>query len=169
MKIITYVQGDCLASTPSAVKWVPHVCNDVGGYGSGFVAALNKRWPSPRDEYREWFTKKSYNLKGNSATKVNFELGQVQFVGVEPRTIICNMIGQHMTGSDENGGPCIRYLALANAMNRVRKVISRVENSEIHAPMFGSGLAGGNWEFIEALINELWCSYDIPVTIYKFD
>jgi hypothetical protein len=146
---------------------VPHVCNDIGGYGSGFVAALNKRWNAPKDNYKLWHSKKFYTLKDNS--KVNFELGQVQFVGVEPRTVICNMIAQHLMGSDENGGPCIRYLALAQAMNRVKNIMQKVGFGEIHAPQFGAGLAGGRWDFIEALIIEIWCNNDIPVVIYKFD
>jgi hypothetical protein len=29
------------------------------------------------------------------------------------------------------------------------------KDSDIYAPKFGSGLAGGNWEFIEELIDEI--------------
>jgi len=37
------------------------------------------------------------------------------------------------------------------------------KTTQIHAPLFGSGLAGGNWDFIEELINEIWDGYDITV------
>jgi hypothetical protein len=36
---------------------------------------------------------------------------------------------------------------------------------QIHAPKFGSGLAGGNWNFIEELIKDIWLN--IPVMIYS--
>ena len=37
---------------------------------------------------------------------------------------------------------------------------------EIRCPMFGSGLAGGNWAFIEELIDEIWIGdYNVPVTV----
>jgi hypothetical protein len=37
---------------------------------------------------------------------------------------------------------------------------------QIHAPKFGCGLAGGNWNFIENLIQDIWNSYNI--TIYNY-
>jgi hypothetical protein len=56
-------------------------------------------------------------------------------------------------------------------MNDIRnKILSLSKNNiedikyEIHAPKFGSGLAGGNWNFIENLIEDIWI--DIPVYIY---
>ena len=40
---------------------------------------------------------------------------------------------------------------------------------EIHAPKFGSGLARGDWDVIEALIVEAWDNEGIPVTIYELE
>ena len=37
---------------------------------------------------------------------------------------------------------------------------------EIHCPKFGSGLAGGNWHFIENLIEDIWTAYF--VTVYNY-
>lgn len=36
----------------------------------------------------------------------------------------------------------------------------------IHCPKFGSGLAGGNWLFIEDLISDIW--KNIPVFVYTY-
>jgi hypothetical protein len=46
-------------------------------------------------------------------------------------------------------------------------IVASARASEIHAPKFGAGLACGNWDFIEELINECWIGRGIPVTIYE--
>ena len=40
------------------------------------------------------------------------------------------------------------------------------ENARIVCPMFGSGLAGGNWLFIEKLIEDCWLDRLIEVTVH---
>jgi hypothetical protein len=34
---------------------------------------------------------------------------------------------------------------------------------QIHAPKFGCGLAGGNWNFISELINDIWGKFFVTV------
>jgi hypothetical protein len=41
------------------------------------------------------------------------------------------------------------------------------EKVEIHCPKFGSGLAGGNWDFISNLIEDIWSKYH--VTVYNYN
>jgi hypothetical protein len=36
-----------------------------------------------------------------------------------------------------------------------------VNKVQIHAPKFGSGLAGGNWAFIQELIKDIWNNYSV--------
>ncbi|MFJ5832567.1 hypothetical protein [Streptomyces sp. NPDC093089] len=47
MNGITYVRGDATAPHGKGVKIVAHVCNDLGGWGKGFVVAVSRRWPEP--------------------------------------------------------------------------------------------------------------------------
>lgn len=47
-------------------------CNDIGGWGKGFVTALSKKWKEPERAYREWYK-----------SGENFGLGEVQSVEVE--------------------------------------------------------------------------------------
>lgn len=70
---IKYLKGDATKPIGEGNKVIVHVCNDVGGWGRGFVLALSKRWAEPERKYREW---------AKSGDK--FELGEVQFVQVEP-------------------------------------------------------------------------------------
>ncbi|GGJ45802.1 hypothetical protein GCM10010121_066360 [Streptomyces brasiliensis] len=45
MSEIKYVRGDATVPSGKGVKAIAHVCNDVGGWGKGFVLALSRRWP----------------------------------------------------------------------------------------------------------------------------
>lgn len=160
---ITYVTGDMFELIkPSSNIVIPHVCNDIGRWGAGFVMALSKRWPvdakeeSPEYMYRRWADLPS--------VKPPFELGQVQFVVVPQGITVANMVAQSGTVNAKNPRP-IKYDALAKCLRTV--AVACGDACEIHAPMFGAGLAGGNWKVISALIEEIWCEPGIQVTVYK--
>src|SRR5205823_6841477 len=51
---ITYLKGDATCPQAKGVKIICHVCNDIGGWGKGFVLALSKRWSEPEAAYRKW-------------------------------------------------------------------------------------------------------------------
>jgi len=44
---IVYLKGDATQPQAKGVKIIVHCCNDLGGWGKGFVLALRKRWPEP--------------------------------------------------------------------------------------------------------------------------
>jgi hypothetical protein len=82
------------------------------------------------------------------------------------------MIAQNGIKNPRNPRP-LNYLALTKAMNNLSQYIhmntgfiNKTENIEIHAPKFGSGLAGGNWNFISDLIEDIWGKFF--VTIYNY-
>ena len=54
MARITYLQGDATQPQSKGNRIIAHVCNDLGGWGKGFVLAISKRWPEPEAEYRLW-------------------------------------------------------------------------------------------------------------------
>ena len=49
-----YVKGDTtLASACSGIRFIAHMCNDIGGWGDGFVKAIDKTWDkTAQDSYR---------------------------------------------------------------------------------------------------------------------
>ena len=51
MNRINYVIGDATAPQGEGNKIICHICNDVGGWGAGFVMALSKKWKQPVEEY----------------------------------------------------------------------------------------------------------------------
>lgn len=156
-----YPQGD-------GIKYIIHCCNDVGAWGAGFVLAINGRWVNPEAAYRLW--------SSNAST---FKLGQIQAVQVENDISVINMIGQRGIGTDriKIGGITrivkpIRYEAIEECLQRVAALCVDSQSNQVianvHAPKFGSGLAGGEWKHIEQLIESNISGHNIPVTIYNY-
>lgn len=154
---IKYVKGDATAPHGDGSKIIVHVCNDIGAWGKGFVLAISKRWPKPEQSYREWH---------KQGADLPFELGQVQFVEVEPSLWVANLIGQH--GIRTAGGvPPIRYEAVRDGLRRVA-AFALAKAASIHMPRIGCGLAGGTWEEIGRLVQEELADREVRVYVYDF-
>ncbi|HEX8016185.1 MAG TPA: Appr-1-p processing protein [Flavobacterium sp.] len=156
MNDIQYIKGDATSPQQSGNKIIVHVCNDIGGWGKGFVMAISKRWKAPEKQYREWFKSKN-----------NFELGRVQFVQVEENLWVANLIGQHKINKDENGDAPIRYNAIEEGLKTVSD-FAKTNSASVHMPRIGCGLAGGKWEMIEPIILKTLSDQDIKVVVYDF-
>jgi O-acetyl-ADP-ribose deacetylase (regulator of RNase III) len=156
MKDIQYIKGDATSPEGYENKIIVHVCNDIGGWGKGFVMAISKRWKEPEKQYREWFKSKN-----------DFELGKVQFVQVEENLWVANLIGQHKINKDENGDAPIRYNAIEEGLEAVSD-FAKTNNASVHMPRIGCGLAGGKWEMIEPIILKTLSDQDIKVVVYDF-
>lgn len=141
---------------------IPHVCNNINLFGAGFAAYIGSHYP---------IVKENFHMLGNKA-----KLGQTQFVLCETNNdykhsiIVANMIAQNGVRTKNNIRP-LNYAALVHCMCEVNSYIRDIKQKqeilkvEIHTPKFGSGLAGGDWLFIEKLIEDIWTNY--PVYIYS--
>lgn len=152
---IEYQIGDATRPTGDRPKIIVHVCNDAGGWGKGFVAALSRRWREPERYYRAWHHCKEAQP---------FALGQVQFVQVEGAVWVANLIGQHGIGF-QNGLPPIRYEAIRAGLHVVAMKAKEL-GADVHMPRMGSGLAGGKWNEIERIIGEELIVRGVAVTVY---
>jgi O-acetyl-ADP-ribose deacetylase (regulator of RNase III) len=157
MAKVNYLIGDATNPQTKGNKIIVHVCNDIGGWGKGFVIAISNRWKRPEKQYREWF-------KSNE----NFGLGQVQFVQVEEELWVANLIGQHKINKDENGNAPIRYEAILEGLEKVGQFATD-KKATVHMPRIGCGLAGGTWDKIEPLINKSLLENEIETYVYDFD
>lgn len=155
MSEITYVRGDATAPSVKGVKVIAHVCNDIGGWGKGFVLALSRRWPEPEAAYRAWHRRRASN---------DFGLGAVQLVQVEPRVWVANMVGQRGIRTGSKGVP-VRYEAIDTALGHLADKAAELDAS-VHMPRIGCGLAGGKWSRIEPMITERLVKRGIAVTVY---
>ncbi len=157
MKTTNYLKGDAINPQIKGNKIIIHICNDIGGWGKGFVMAISKRWKNPETEYRNWFQ-----------SGENFNLGEIQIVRVEEDIWICNMIGQHKTISNSKGIPPIRYEAVEKCLEKLTDEALKL-NASIHMPRIGCGLAGGNWEEIEPIIEKTLLKNNVEVYVYDFE
>lgn len=153
---INYIKGDATAPQQDGNKIIVHVCNDVGGWGKGFVVAISNRWKEPEKQYREWFKSQDH-----------FQLGEVRFVRVENDLWVANIIGQHKINKDEHGNPPVRYDAIQQGLEKTAEFAQEI-GASVHMPRIGCGLAGGKWDQMEPLIEESLSSQGIAVTVYDF-
>lgn len=164
---IRVVKSDIFKVTSDIVKSknsgtsiiIPHVCNNIGLFGAGFAACVKNHFP---------IVSTNFELLGSKA-----KLGYVQYITTykdmthHHELIIANMIAQNGVVGYKNPRP-LNYEALVKCMTDVREFIHKKskDNIEIHCPKFGSGLAGGNWNFISELIEDIW--YDTNVVVYGY-
>ena len=140
---ITYVKGDATQPQARGNKIIAHICNDLGGWGKGFVLAISKRWSEPEAAYRAWHKERAKN---------DFALGAFQLVQVEPYIWVANMVAQRGMKSGSQGPP-IRYEAVRACLKELA-VQAKERKASVHMPRIGCGLAGGRWEEIEPIVTE---------------
>lgn len=85
MDEIAYVVGDATRPSPEGNAIIAHACNDIGGWGRGFVLALSNRWAEPERSYRRWYAERETN---------GFGLGALQLVSVGDGAWVANVVGQ---------------------------------------------------------------------------
>lgn len=143
--MIRYVYDD-LFSTDCDI--ISHGCNCVGGYGSGVALAVATRYPKAKQYYLDKYTNEGW------------ELGDVQYVKQWDGRIIANCATQY---NYLPRGEChFSYDAMKEVMNKL--LILAKEGFTIAMPKIGSHLAGGDWDKIEKIINDL--SGDTEICVY---
>jgi O-acetyl-ADP-ribose deacetylase (regulator of RNase III) len=157
MATIRYLQGDATQPPATGNRIIAHICNDQGGWGKGFVAALSKRWGEPEAAYRSWYRDRPGN---------DFGLGAIRLVPVEPDLWVANLVAQHGDRATSEGPP-IRYEAVRTCLRKLAQEAAKL-GASVHMPRIGCGLAGGSWEEIEPIISDELTSKDIEVTVYDF-
>ena len=108
-----------------------HICNDVGGWGSGFVSAADKLLAVPKAVYWQQF-KLSASL---------LELGTVQLMNEKLNARVDNLIGQHLHKFEKGDQP-IWYnkavcLGLMRHAKQVMLFVGRIPVSGVQDSLLG--------------------------------
>jgi hypothetical protein len=155
---ITYVYGDLFESVKKVSKntdvVIPHVVNNKGAFGAGFVVPLANHYREAKASYLAWY-----------------ELGLAKLGSMYPVPIANtgNITVCHMCAQTLGGERPLYYNMLTRCMDKVGEY-AKEHRAIIAAPAFGSGLAGGNWNFIHQLIYDCWVrQYGLDVSIYYID
>lgn len=133
---------------------IAHICNDLGGWGKGFVVPLGVHYPRAKHFYKHW-------ARAGGDT---FQLGRVQLVEVGAHLYVANMVAQHGYRATKKDGIPLRYEALKECLATVAAHAARL-GASVHMPRIGSGLAGGQWSKIEPLIRA-YLADGVRVVVY---
>lgn len=147
---IKYIYGDATEPVGEGNRMIAHICNDIGAWGAGFVLAISKKWKEPEEHYRKYCKKR---------------LGSIDALKVEDSLYVVNMIAQSGIRSSTNTCP-ISYRHLRTCLENLF-YYALGTCSSVHMPMIGTGLAGGDWNIIEPIIQEELVSKGIQVYVYK--
>lgn len=166
--MITYKKGNLFDNLSEDKKNVIlHVCNDAGGFGSGFAGMTAKLYPSVQKAYFELANKGKYN-------NTLFKLGQVQFVKTkeDSNVVFGNLISQSVPGGHEfniNGQkiyyPPFRPDSFRECMYRV---VEKCQGKDLNimSPLMGCGLAGGSKSVVFGIVEEVIQHY-IDITVWE--
>lgn len=164
--MITYLIGDAtkpiIKEGQENLRLIVHICNNLGGWGRGFVNSISSQWKEPEKEYRKWFNENRL-ITGNN----KLPLGSWRMVPVENgKIMVVNMIAQDEYVSSSNP-VAIRYSALFMCFSGVKQWIDNFRESNpntyisVHGPRLGAGLANGDWKTIEGIVDVCLTGEDV--------
>ncbi|WP_297419058.1 macro domain-containing protein [Clostridium sp.] len=139
------------------------ICQQVncqGVMGAGLAKQIKNKYPKVYENYRHI----CQDYKNNKKSL----LGQVIFgIQTNDNKIIANLCGQDKYGRDKQ---YTNYSALRKSLNEIYNSVTNVNSTlkgkSIAIPYgIGCGLAGGNWDVVYKMIEDIFKDYD--VTIYK--
>ncbi len=153
MKII-YKQGDLLECSEQVIV---HGCNAQGVMGSGVAKAIKEKYPEAYRAYRY-----DYNLE-------RLYKGLCIFVETERNGqpfIVINALTQENYGRDKNT-VYVDYDAIQIAFMQINEELSDMGINSVAMPKIGAGLANGDWNIIEKIIEEE-CT-DVQPVVYVLE
>lgn len=148
------LRGDALAPRGTGPRIIAQIVNDkTPNWGAGFARALRNKYPSVQKDFRDW----------SAANPSNLSLGNTHESAISDDLFVASMVAQH--GYGESTKPRIRYAALRNCLSQLREIAAN-RAATIHMPRIGTGYAGGNWNYVSELVDEILVRDGISVTIY---
>jgi O-acetyl-ADP-ribose deacetylase (regulator of RNase III) len=153
--MITYKKGDVIqAMIDGEIKGMAHGVNCSGGFGSGVAGQLTKKFPKARKEYLDCFNKGYWSL------------GMIDPV-VTNSGIIYNCATQEQYGGKPypaRTGMYCSYDAIRNCL----RTLERNSVAPLGIPRIGAGLAGGDWNVIKAIVEEVFGSSEKELIVYEY-
>ncbi len=139
------IKGDLFDYAKKGV--IAHGVNCRNAFGSGFAGQIAKKYPRVKERYHV------YPFK---------ELGNIQWVLVSENLCVANCFIQ-----DNYGLPFpklerhIKYSSLVYCLEELEGGVT-----DIHMPVIGCGLAGGDWKIVKELLKDIFEDSDTNVTVY---
>ena len=138
--ITKYIKGDV---TKTDLKYIIHGVNCQNVMGSGVARSIYETYPEVKEKYHAYASQHQSSLYNQKQL-----LGEIQSVRSRGK-IIYNCFTQLNFGND--GKRYVNYKAIVDCFKRLTESL---EGETIAIPKIGSGLAAGDWNLIEQLIND---------------
>lgn len=151
----TIKHGDLLESVTEG--YILHGCNAQGVMGSGFARHIRDKYPIVYEEYL-----RSYQ-------SVGLFLGSVYPVIVNDKLAVLNGITQEHYGRD--GQIYVSYHSLYDVFKGAITCIEYdlVPSRDLHMPLIGGGLGGGDKDSIIAIMEDVYSQVNINATLWLLD
>lgn len=157
--MIHHLQGNLLTSDCTIII---HQSNCLMGFGSGIAGQIRQQYP------------RAYQAFAKDDRKPEEKLGSFS-TGIDNGKIFYNMYGQY----DFGGLKGIRYTdydAFRSGLDSVLTDITHMKDScivttidKIGMPyLIGCGLAGGDWEVVYKIIEEVAAEHEMDIYLYEY-
>ncbi len=130
--------GDLVKEVKSGI--ILHQCNSQGVMASGIAKQLRETYPVVWDDYIAEFQCQFRDL-----------LGKIIVSAVSQDLIVISIVGQFNYGRDKE--VYTSYVALSQAFTAINKLLKDLD-VEIHHPLIGCGLGGGDWTIVSKIIED---------------
>lgn len=148
--MIKYIKGDILDVTEGII--VQQV-NCFGVMGAGLAKQIRDKWPSVYNSYQD---RVHYSPNNKDL------LGMTVWNRVDTNLFVASIFGQYDYG---HGVKFTNYPALFKGIDYVFG-LAETDQITVYIPKgLGCGLAGGNWDFVEAYLYDLDELFDNKVNI----
>lgn len=157
--MINLHKGNLLANVKSGI--IVHGCNSKGVMGAGFAKSLKDLYPEAYKDYKRVCDGECYGWPNI--------VGQIVTTQINDNLCVISAITQKEFGRDNK--QYVDYKAIEQCFEQVYKVIEQIteyrmlelgkQNNivtieeaipEVHFPLIGAGLGGGDWNIISEII-----------------
>jgi O-acetyl-ADP-ribose deacetylase (regulator of RNase III) len=135
--MIRYVDGDLLKMSDD-FEVIAHVCNCFCTMGAGIAPQIKNKFPD------------AYAADCATVAGDESKLGTISY-SEATKPIVVNLYGQYDYTGRRSGKMDLDYDALRKALAAMKE---KFTGKMFGLPMIGSGLAGGDWNVIERIIEE---------------
>lgn len=147
---LKYVVGD-LVRDAEQFEVICHGSNCFNTMGAGIAVGIKKKFPE------------AYKIDCETQYGDTKKLGTLTYTTTQQNPIVVNAYTQYKYGHNAVHAD---YDAIRNCMKKVKELFG---GKKIGLPLIGAGLAGGDWNIIEAIITEELDGEDVTIVKWEKD
>jgi O-acetyl-ADP-ribose deacetylase (regulator of RNase III) len=149
LTMIKYVDGDLIRDSDQ-YEVIAHCCNCFCVMGAGIAPQIKHKFPE------------AYAVDCATISGDQNKLGTITYTE-NTTPIVVNLYGQFDYKGRQFGRMDLDYTALRKSLSAMK---AKFTGKKFGMPMIGAGLAGGDWDIIERIIQEEMNGEDVTIVKY---